>query len=124
MLRVYKNVILMATIFYPDEIRATTGLSGIQVEPTLHENEVKMANNLIENLSSHFDPAKYTNNYRENLMELIQTKISGGEVALTANRETGKIIDLMEALRASITATEKHQKEPGTEKKRGRAKTG
>lgn len=120
-LRVYQNVILMAVIFYPDEIRATTGLSGVQIEPPLHENEIKMANNLIQNLSSHFDPAKYTNNYRKNLMEMIQNKISGGEVALAPNRETGKIIDLMEALRASIAATEKNQSAPV---KRGRAKIG
>lgn len=106
-LRVYQNVIAMETIFYPDEIRSTAGLSGVQTEPALHENEIQMANSLIANLSSHFEPGKYTNRYRENLMAVIQTKISGGEVAVTPERETGKIIDLMEALRASIAATEK-----------------
>lgn len=123
-LRVYKNVLLMAIIFYPDEIRATTTLSGTQFEPALHENEIKMANDLIENLSSHFNPAKYTNHYRENLLELIENKITGGETTLTENHETGKIIDLMEALRASIAATEKTQSTADPEKKRGRTKTG
>jgi DNA end-binding protein Ku len=106
-LRVYQNALLMAVIFYPGEIRATAGLTGIQTEPALHENEIKMANSLIDNLSSHFDPQKYTNRYREDLMAVIQSKISGGEIAQTSGRESGKIIDLMDALRASIAATEK-----------------
>jgi DNA end-binding protein Ku len=124
-LRVYQNVLLMALIFYPDEIRSTAGLSGVQTEPDLHENEIAMANNLIANLSGHFDAAKYTNNYRENLMQLIQTKIAGGEVAQAPAAETGKIIDLMEALRASLAATEKAQPDrPKAAKRRGRSKTG
>jgi DNA end-binding protein Ku len=105
-LRVYQNVLVMETIFYPDEIRSTAGLTGIRSEPVLHENEIEMATSLITNLSAHFDPTKYTNAYRENLMELIQTKIAGGEVMETPQRETGKVIDLMEALRASIAATD------------------
>jgi DNA end-binding protein Ku len=118
-LRVYQNALLMAVIFYPDEIRPTAGLTGIQTGPALHENEVKMANSLIANLSSHFEPAKYTNRYREDLMAVIQSKISGGEIAQTPERETGKIIDLMEALRASIAATEK---QPPVEPEKGRRK--
>lgn len=126
-LRVAQNVLMMETIFYPDEIRSPAALNGVQNEPSLHENEIKMANNLIANLSSHFEPAKYTNRYREDLLQLIETKIGGGEVAQTQERETGKIIDLMEALRASIEATGK--KEPPVqvqagEKRKGRAKTG
>jgi len=124
MLRVYQNALLMAVIFYPDEIRSVAGLSGIQNEPALHENEIKMANSLIANLSSHFDPQKYINRYREDLMALIQSKISGGETAQTPERETGKIIDLMEALRASIAATEKQPPMETPAKGRGKIKTG
>jgi DNA end-binding protein Ku len=124
-LRIYSQAILMATIFYPDEIRSTAGLTGVQTEPTVHENEVQMANSLIENLSGHFDPGKYTDKYRESLMALIQTKISGGQIATAPERETGKIIDLMEALRASIVATEKNEPVAGGQaKRRTKAKTG
>ena len=83
-----------------------------------------MANSLVANLSSHFDPSKYTNTYREDLMQIIQTKIAGGEVTETQPRETGKIIDLMEALRASIAATEKTNPASPPEKRGRRAKTG
>ena len=123
-LRIYQNALAMATIFYPDEIRATTGLTGVQNEPTLHENEIQMATSLIQNLSSHFDASKYKNNYRETLMQIIQTKIAGGEVSHAPEQETGKIIDLMEALRTSIAATEKEQPASARGKRSGRAKTG
>ncbi len=123
-LRVYQNVLAMATIFYPDEIRSIAGLTGIKTEPKIHENEIQMATSLIQNLSSHFEPAKYTNNYREALMQIIQTKIAGGEVAQAPERETGKIIDLMEALRASIAATEKEEPAKTPKKRRKRAQTG
>ena len=124
MLRVYQNVLAMATIFYPDEIRSTAGLTGIQIEPKLNENEVQMATSLIQNLSGHFDASKYTNNYRQALMEIIQAKIAGGEISQAPERETGKIIDLMEALRASIAATEKETPAPARKKRATRAKTG
>lgn len=123
-LRVYQNVIAMATIFYPDEIRSTAGLTGIQIEPKLHENEIQMATSLIQNLSGRFDASKYTDNYRETLMQIIRTKIAGGEVTQAPGRETGKIIDLMEALRASIAATEKEGPAATPAKRRGRTKTG
>ncbi|HBE80912.1 MAG TPA: Ku protein [Firmicutes bacterium] len=123
-LRVAQNVLMMETIFYPDEIRSAAALNGVQNEPALHENEIKMANSLIANLSSHFEPAKYANRYREDLMKLIETKINGGEVAQTETKENGKIIDLMAALRASIAATEKPEAKAVPEKRRSHIKTG
>ena len=66
-----------------------------------------MATSLIANLSSHFEPAKYTNRYREELVKLIEAKVAGQEVYAPAEPEKGKVIDLMEALRASLAATEK-----------------
>lgn len=127
-IRVYQNVLLMETIFYPDEIRSTAGLTGIHTEPNLHENEIVMASNLIRNLSAHFDPSKYTDTYRENLLELIQAKVNGGEITETSPRESAKVIDLMEALRASIAATEKQgqksEHDEPTPKRRTKSKTG
>lgn len=122
-LRIQDRVVVMETMHYPDEIRSPAGLSGVAVEPSLHENEVKMAIDLIRNLSSTFQPEKYTDTYREQLMGVIQAKIAGEEVAIPAAApEGGKVIDLMEALKASLAATAK----PVTDEKpkRRKAKTG
>lgn len=106
-LRVANGVLLMATMFYPDEVRSAAGLAGVEREPALQGNEIELATNLIANLSSHFEPAKYTNQYREELMKLIEAKVEGKEVYAPAEPEKGKVVDLMEALRASLAATEK-----------------
>jgi len=121
-LRVYHNCLVMETIYYPDEIRSTSLIPELNYEVNIHENELKMAVSLIENLSAEFRPEKYTNNYREALKELIQAKISGQEIVEPARPETDRVVDLMEALKASIEAAKKEKKESA--KKAGRKKKG
>ncbi|MGE5530092.1 MAG: Ku protein [Patescibacteria group bacterium] len=111
-LRVAHNALVMATMFYPDEVRSAAGLAGVASEPMLHENEIRMATSLVANLSGHFEPAKYTNRYREELVKLIEARVAGKEVYAPAEPEKGKVVDLMEALRASLAATEKKTREP------------
>jgi DNA end-binding protein Ku len=63
-----------------------------------------MAKALVGNLASEWDPAKYTDQYRENLMRTIQAKLKGKEVVLKADVEPRQadVIDLMERLRRSL----------------------
>lgn len=106
-IRGYQNMIVMETIFYPDEIRDTGQLPGFDREIKLHENEMKMARELIENLATAFDPEKYTDEYRHKLMELIRAKIEGEQIAVPDTVEKGKVVDLMEALKASVDMAKK-----------------
>ncbi|HHT49626.1 MAG TPA: Ku protein [Firmicutes bacterium] len=121
-IRGWDQILVMETMFFPDEIRAPERLTAEFKEVTLHPNEISMATSLIGNLSSSFEPGKYTNEYRSKLMEMIQAKIAGEEVAIPTAPETGKVVDLMEALRASLQATTKQEEEPP--KKRRKKKTG
>jgi DNA end-binding protein Ku len=66
--------------------------------------ELKMAEQLIENLSAEWNPEKYTDEYRDNLLKIIQAKLKGRKPKLTA-RETphqAEVVDLMARLRASL----------------------
>ena len=101
-LRVTDNAVVMSTMHYPDEVRHSEQLPELDYKVKLHDNEVKMAVNLIDSLSGEFEPQKYTNEYRKALMELIQAKIAGEAVAVPARPETDKVVDLMSALKASI----------------------
>jgi DNA end-binding protein Ku len=101
-LRVSGNSLVMSTMHYPDEVRESSALPELNYQVNLHENEVKMAVSLINSLSAEFQPEKYSDTYREKLMEIIQAKIAGEEIAIPSQRETGKVVDLMEALKASI----------------------
>ncbi|NLY92136.1 MAG: Ku protein [Firmicutes bacterium] len=122
-IRGWDQLLVMETMFFPDEIRAPELITAEFKEVKLHPNEISMATSLIGNLSAPFDPEKYTNEYRSKLMEMIQAKIAGEEVAVPDAPETGKVVDLMEALRASLQATA-GPKEEETTKKRRKKKTG
>ena len=122
-LRAYGNSLLLETIFYPDEIRSAAMIPELQQEAVIHENEMKMAVSLIDNLTAPFEPGKYKDDYREALMQLIHAKVSGEEIVVPAQPETAKVIDLVEALRASIEAAQK-EKRPPKKGKGSRSKKG
>ena len=116
-LRVYRDIIVMETMFYPDEIRNTELLPEINYNVKVSENEAKMASNLIKSLTEPFSLEKYHNEYRAALSELIESRITGKEVEVAPRVETGKVVDLMEALKASIDLAKE-------EKERDRMKKG
>jgi DNA end-binding protein Ku len=105
-LRVYNDVIALETMFYADEIRSTEELDAPDSKVT--EKELEMARSLVQMLTGDFEPAKYKDNYREALMELIEAKAEGQEIK-RPEPVAGKITDLMEALRASVEAAKKER---------------
>lgn len=106
-LRVYHNIMIMETIFYPDEVRDQSHVPNIPVDSQLDEKELAMAVKLIENLSAKFDPAKYTDEYRMELLAMIHKKIEGDEVVRARESIPQRnVIDLMQALQESLKETE------------------
>ncbi len=123
-LRVKDKTLIMETIFYPDEIRSPDSLSS-GIDPTkLHDNEIKMAVSLIENLSVDFDPAKYEDDYRKALWELIEGKIVGREVSQMPSPENNNVVDLMEALKASVELAQKNKNPAPRAKAAKKSQTG
>lgn len=104
-LRVYKNILAMETMHFPDEVRKTELVPFEDRGLNIHDNELKMARQLVENLAAGFDPERYRDEYREKLLEAIQAKVAGEEIEVPEAAEKAKIIDLMEALRASVEMT-------------------
>ncbi|MEW6274312.1 MAG: Ku protein [Bacillota bacterium] len=104
--------LIMSTMFYADEIRDARLIEELHYQVNMHENEIKMAVSLINSLSTAFRPEKYRNERREALLEIIQARIADEQiVAPVARPEPEKVVDLMQALKASI---EKAQAERGT----------
>lgn len=109
-LRVYRGeVLVMETMFWPDEIRGYDELSGYAEPQRLHEREVQMAELLIGNLATEFEPTKYRDEYRQALMETIRARIEGNEVYRAATPQPERVVDLMEALRASVQLAEQRR---------------
>ncbi|OCN00235.1 Ku protein [Clostridium sp. W14A] len=91
---------LISTMFYEDEVKA---LPKSYNRPQVAEQELKMAQALIDTMDTPFQPSEYHDEYQVKLKELIEKKIGGQEiVAAKEEKEGGNVIDLMEALKASL----------------------
>lgn len=106
-LRVSQNVLVLETIFYPDEVRSVSLVPGLPENIEVNEKELNIATKLIDNLSAQFEPEKYTDDYREALQDLISKKVAGKEIEVAPEMPHKNVIDLMEALQASIKETNK-----------------
>jgi DNA end-binding protein Ku len=125
--RVYKNGLVLETIFYPDEVRNVDHVPGLTEEVSLNEKELEMAKQLIEQLTAPFEPEKYEDEYREAVLELINSKISGDEVKVAKEKPKTNVVDLMEALQASINESkgkEPKKKETKKQKETSEKKSG
>jgi DNA end-binding protein Ku len=98
--------VLMHTMYYSHEIRQ---VDEFRTDTSLvKDKELTLAKSLIEALAGEFDPSKYTDEYRDNLLRMIEQKKAGEEVVATPEpRESGKVVDIMEALKASLAAAKK-----------------
>ena len=101
----FENTMLLSTLYWPDEIRALGELDLPKEEQELKPAEKRMAEQLIEAMTGEFDPEQYRDEYREALMQVIESKIEGRETVVAPEPEEGtKLVDLMAALQASVKA--------------------
>jgi DNA end-binding protein Ku len=99
-LRPVDGTLVMETLLYPDEIRIERGKPMPDI--AVSDKEVAMASSLIDLMTEDFDPEKYKDNYREALIKMIEAKVDGREIATAAPPPEAKVVDLMDALRASM----------------------
>ena len=112
----FGDTMLLTTLHWPDEIRSTNELDLGDEKFEFKPAELAMANQLVSAMTGEFDPSRYKDEYREALEQVIQAKIDGKEtVEVEQPEETGKLIDLMAALEASVNAA-KEAREAGGKK--------
>src|SRR5215210_2416306 len=104
-LRVRDGVMTLEKMYFADEIRPIDEIKPKSAK--VAKQELEMARQLIESLSGSFDPGKYEDTYRDALCEIIRRKRKGEEVHVdTGAEEEEHVPDLMEALRASLHASD------------------
>ncbi len=94
----------METMYWPDEIREPA-FEALDEEIEVRSEEVKMAEMIIDNLSADFDPAEWVDESRASIEDLAQKKLEGEEIVAPESPEPTKVVDLLEALKASVEAT-------------------
>jgi len=110
-LRFKDEAFVLETMYWPDEIREAD-FGGVDVSAKIRGQELEMAKQLIESLSGDWNPEEYSDEYREALLQIVEAKLNGQEIEVVAPEPTAKVVDLMEALKASVAAAKKR---PGDE---------
>lgn len=100
------KALALSTMHFADEVIAAEQLDELPTGvPDLDKKELAMAEQLIESLSTGFDPAKYHDQYYQQVLDMLEKKAEGQTlVSQPEVKEGGKVIDLMAALEASISA--------------------
>jgi DNA end-binding protein Ku len=104
-IRIVDGVLSMVTMFYADEIRSIEKIPNLPKKSKADERELEMAKMLIDQLSSTFEPEKYKDDYRGRLLSAIENKVEGKEVKFAPEEKKTNVIDLMDALKASLQQT-------------------
>jgi DNA end-binding protein Ku len=104
-LRPADGVMTLSTMLFGDEVNSPERLDELEAlgEVEANEREVAMARQLIDSLSAPFEPLKFRDDYREQVLDLIERKAAGEEVAIQpAAERPAEVPDLMAALEASL----------------------
>jgi DNA end-binding protein Ku len=119
-LRPKDGMLVMSTMVYADEVNDPAQLDGVEDmhDVDVSERELRMAEQLIESLTEPFEPERYEDTYRNQVLELINRKAAGEEevVAAPAPAAEEKVVDLMAALEASVRDAKEARKRHPTAK--------
>ncbi len=101
------EVLMMETMVFSDEVVPASDIDDLPEAEALQasERELKMAQQLIDSLSTDFDPSKYSDTYRDRVLDLVERKAQGEEIAVQPEADKpAQVPDLMAALEASLAA--------------------
>ena len=110
-IRIVDNMMVLTTMHWPEEIREAK-FDELKKRPKVQDRERKMARQLIQQLSDDFDPSQFKDEYHKELKKLIRKKIKGDEIVQpeVSEPEPSGVVDLMEALKASVEAAKRGEK--------------
>jgi DNA end-binding protein Ku len=117
-LRTFEDALVLETMYYADEVRRVEDLDDDLSfrKARVTKAELEMATSLVENLASAFDPDKYTDTYRKELLDLIKQKAKGVPLP-EPEVEEAEVVDLMQALRESVERTKRSKRKPSRARK-------
>jgi DNA end-binding protein Ku len=116
LIRPLGDALALETLFVHEDVKDHDEIDEAVSTSDVREPELELAKQIIASLAAPFDPAELRSDYRESLKELLEAKLAGHEIEAPAEAAPTPVIDLMEALRASVAAASK--KEPAAGKKK------
>ena len=115
-LRFKDDAFVLETMFWPDEVRQAD-FGGVDVSTDVRDQELTMARQLIDSLTSEWAPEQFSDAYRDALLQIVEAKLNGQEIEVVEPEQAATVVDLMEALKASVAAAKKGDDEKPAAKK-------
>jgi len=115
-LRFKDDAFVLETMFWPDEVRQAD-FGGVDVATDVRDQELTMARQLIDSLTSEWAPEQFSDAYRDALLQIVEAKLNGQEIEVVEPEQAATVVDLMEALKASVAAAKKGDDEKPAAKK-------
>lgn len=99
------NGLILQKLHYRHEVRTQTDVPGMSSLPATNENELELAQSLVEQNITTFEEIDTTDHFHTNLRQMLDTKITGGTIEVKKDNSTpAPVVDIMSALRASLNA--------------------
>ena len=121
-LRSRGNLLMLQSLLWDDEVREAD-FASLKEDVRVSSQELKMASSLVDNMAADFTPDKFSDEYQDQLRQLIAAKLEKGDAVDTAvtfgeegeeEAERGEVVDLMDALRRSVEQNRAARKETET----------
>jgi DNA end-binding protein Ku len=116
LIRPMGDALALETLFVHDDVKDHEEIDEAVAGSEVKKPELDLAKQIITSLSGAFDPNELRSDYRESLKELLEAKLDGAEITAPEPEAPAPVVDLMEALRASVAAS-KDKEAGGTKKK-------
>jgi len=107
LVRAHDDALVLELLYYAEDLRSSAEIAEAVAGTDVKETELTMARQLVESLVGEFEPGEFRNTYREELRAMLEAKLQGQEIVKPEPAPEAPVIDLMEALRASVAAAKK-----------------
>jgi DNA end-binding protein Ku len=111
------DALVLETLFLAEDVRSQAEIDEAVEAVDVNEPELDLARQLIDSLVGTWEPEELHSEYRQNLRELLEAKLKGEEIAVPEPVEEVPVLDLMEALKQSVAASQKDSAKPAARKK-------
>jgi DNA end-binding protein Ku len=109
LIRPLGEALALETLYFAEDIRSRAEIDEAVEETDVKEPELGMARQLVASLVGDFDPGEFENDYRRDLRAMLEAKLAGEEIARPEPIAPAPVVDLMEALKASVAEAQKQR---------------
>jgi DNA end-binding protein Ku len=110
LIRPHGDTLALETLFFAEDVRSTAEIEEAVAEAEVKEPELELARQVIDSLVGEWDPAEFENEYRRELRAMLEAKLEGREIKVPEPAPEAPVVDLMDALRKSVSEAASRKK--------------